>query len=75
MVKRGFSVGGQKLIRGTKAAVWRTVPILDLQPISRESPDNVVRPLPLVPTVELTKYSFVLTTNMAEVQVKNSIAW
>ena len=33
--------------------------ILDLQPISRESPDNVVRPLRLVPTIELIKYSFV----------------
>ena len=34
-------------------------PILDLQPISRESPDNAARPLRLVPTIELIKYSFV----------------
>ena len=34
--------------------------ILDLQPISRESPDNVTRPLRLVPTIELIKYSFVI---------------
>ena len=38
--------------------------ILDLQPISRESPDNAGRPLGnhqtmLVPTIELIKYSFV----------------
>ena len=33
--------------------------ILDLQPISRESPDNAARPLRLVPTIELIKYSFV----------------
>ena len=33
--------------------------ILDLQPISRELLDNVARPLRLMPTIELTKYSFV----------------
>ena len=33
--------------------------ILDLQRISRKSPDNVTRLLRLVPTIELTKYSFV----------------
>ena len=33
--------------------------ILDLQPIPRESLDNVARPLRLVPTIELIKYSFV----------------
>ena len=34
--------------------------IFDLQPISRNTPDNVVRPHRLVPTIELMKYSFVL---------------
>ena len=33
--------------------------ILDLQPISRELLDNVARPLRLMPTIELIKYSFV----------------
>ena len=33
--------------------------ILDLQPTSRESPDNAARPRRLVPTIELIKYSFV----------------
>ena len=33
--------------------------ILYLQPISRESPDNAARPLRLVPTIELVKYTFV----------------
>ena len=33
--------------------------ILDLQPICRELLDNVARPLRLMPTIELIKYSFV----------------
>ena len=37
----------------------RKLTIFDLQPISRESPDNVARPLHLVPTIELIKHSFV----------------
>ena len=48
------------------------VDVLDLQPISRELLDNVARPLRLMTTIELIKYSFVPTTNMADVQVKNS---
>ena len=38
----------------------RTSHILDLQPISRDSRDNVSHPRWLVPTIELIKYSFVL---------------
>ena len=34
--------------------------ILDLQPISWDTPDNASRPRWLVPTIELVKYSFVL---------------
>ena len=37
----------------------RVAAILDLQPISRKSLDNVARLLQLVPTIELIKYSFV----------------
>ena len=33
--------------------------ILDLQPISRELLNNVARPLRLMPTIKLIKYSFV----------------
>ena len=39
--------------------VWYLSFILDLQPISRELLDNVARPLRLMPTIELIKYSFV----------------
>ena len=35
------------------------VHVLDLQPISRELLDNVARPLRLMPTIELIKYSFI----------------
>ena len=33
--------------------------IFDLQPISQNTPDNVVCPHWLVPTIEMIKYSFV----------------
>ena len=39
--------------------VYVSLRILDLQPISRELLDNVARPLRLMPTIELIKYSFV----------------
>ena len=35
------------------------IAILDLQPISRDSTDNIARPRWLVPTIELIIYSFV----------------
>ena len=38
---------------------YYSISILDLQPISRELLDNVARPLRLMPTIELIKYSFV----------------
>ena len=45
-------------IQITKFDSW--VPyVLDLQPISWESPVNVARPLRLMSTIELIKYSFV----------------
>ena len=56
---------------GNKADCGNYRPILDLQPISRELLDNVARPLRLMPTIELIKYSFVPHHNMADVQVKN----
>ena len=44
--------------KGVKT-IYMIFVILDLQPISRELLDNVARPLRLMPTIELIKYSFV----------------
>ena len=74
-IHKKISIGYKPITRDTSDIFTRgatyNLDILDLQSISRESPDNAARQLRLVPTIELIKYSLCLITNMADVQVKN----
>ena len=58
---RGFVKEFFKIAKVTgKSRMSSKLKILDLQPISWNTPDNISRPRWFVPTIELIKYSFVL---------------
>ena len=61
-IHKKISIGYKPITRDTSDIFTRgatyNLDILDLQSISRESPDNAARQLRLVPTIELIKYSF-----------------